>query len=82
MAFGDGDYRQTVNRLRPVRSLAARFGGSHAQRDAIDLTLIEAALRAKDAGQSSLHRSDRGTEPHRAAGTINRALHEVGPKAR
>jgi hypothetical protein len=36
-----------------VRSLAARFGGSHAQRDAIDLTLIEAALRAKDARLSA-----------------------------
>ena len=29
----------------------SRFGGSHAQRDVIDLTLIEAALRA---GQQSI----------------------------
>jgi hypothetical protein len=31
--------------LRPIRSYAHRFGGSHAQRDLIDLTLIEAASR-------------------------------------
>ena len=34
--------------LRPIRAIAHRFGGSHAQRDVIDLTLIEAALRAGD----------------------------------
>ena len=31
--------------LRPLRSHAHRFGGSHAQRDLIDLTLIEGASR-------------------------------------
>jgi hypothetical protein len=45
-AFGDGHYAETVTRLRAVRSIAHRFGGSHAQRDVLDLTLIEAALRA------------------------------------
>jgi hypothetical protein len=44
-AFGDGDYAQTVRLLRPVRDIAQRFGGSHAQRDVLDLTLVEAALR-------------------------------------
>jgi len=47
--FGDGDYAETVRLLRPVRNHAHRFGGSHAQRDLIDLTLIEAALRDKQA---------------------------------
>lgn len=51
LAFGDGDYASTVVLLRPVRTLAHRFGGSHAQRDLIDLTLIEAAFRA---GQTNL----------------------------
>ena len=37
--------------LRGIRSIAHRFGGSHAQRDVLDLTLIEAALRA---GQQDL----------------------------
>jgi hypothetical protein len=45
-AFGDGDYAETVRLLRPIRSNAHRFGGSHAQRDVLDLTLIEAAKRA------------------------------------
>jgi hypothetical protein len=46
VAFGDGRYKDAVRLLRPVRSIAHRFGGSHAQRDVLDLTLIEAALRA------------------------------------
>jgi tetratricopeptide (TPR) repeat protein len=45
-AFGDGNYAEAVTLLRPIRSIAYRFGGSHAQRDVIDLTLIEAAFRA------------------------------------
>jgi hypothetical protein len=45
-AFGEGDYASTVRLLRPIRSYAHRFGGSHAQRDLIDLTLIEAARRS------------------------------------
>ncbi|MGH6768683.1 MAG: tetratricopeptide repeat protein, partial [Xanthobacteraceae bacterium] len=49
--FGEGNYAETVWRLREIRNVAHRFGGSHAQRDIIDLTLIEAALRA---GQQAL----------------------------
>lgn len=44
-AFGEGDYASAVRLLRPIRHAAHRFGGSHAQRDIIDLTLIEAAQR-------------------------------------
>lgn len=47
-AFGSGDYREALAKLRPVRNRAARFGGSHAQRDLIDLTMLEAASRAGD----------------------------------
>lgn len=47
-SFGEGLYDETVRLIRPIRSIAHRFGGSHAQRDVIDLTLIEAALRAGD----------------------------------
>jgi hypothetical protein len=47
-AFGEGNYNETVRLIRPIRSIAHRFGGSHAQRDVIDLTLIEAAMRAGD----------------------------------
>ncbi|MBZ9769362.1 tetratricopeptide repeat protein [Mesorhizobium sp. CA6] len=47
-AFGEGKYDEAARLIRPIRSIAHRFGGSHAQRDVIDLTLIEAALRAGD----------------------------------
>lgn len=53
-AFGRGAYGEAVELLRPVRNRAARFGGSHAQRDIIDLTLIEAARRD---GQRTLARA-------------------------
>lgn len=45
-AFGEARYDETVRLIRQVREIAHRFGGSHAQRDLLDLTLIEAALRA------------------------------------
>jgi hypothetical protein len=44
-AFSRGDYDRTVDLLRSVRLVANRFGGSHAQRDVLDWTMIEAALR-------------------------------------
>jgi hypothetical protein len=47
-AFVSGDFTAAVALLRPIRSYANRFGGSHAQRDLLDLTLIEAALRGGD----------------------------------
>ncbi|MER9065178.1 tetratricopeptide repeat protein [Mesorhizobium sp. M0902] len=47
-AFGEGNYAGTIRLIRPIRAIAHRFGGSHAQRDVIDLTLIEAALRSGD----------------------------------
>ncbi len=51
LAFTDGDYRRAAELLRGVRSTAHRFGGSHAQRDLIDQTLIVAARRS---GQAAL----------------------------
>lgn len=48
VAFADGDMAKAASLLRAVRPIAHRFGGSHAQRDVIDLTLIEAALRGGD----------------------------------
>lgn len=45
-AFARGDYRGAVEALHPVRYIANQFGGSHAQRDVIDWTLTEAAVRS------------------------------------
>jgi tetratricopeptide (TPR) repeat protein len=46
-AFAAGRYGDTISMLQPIRTIANRFGGSHAQRDVIHLTLVEAALRAR-----------------------------------
>jgi hypothetical protein len=45
-AFWRSDYDTAVERLYGARYIANAFGGSHAQRDVIDWTLTEAALRA------------------------------------
>jgi hypothetical protein len=46
IAFHRGDYPKTVDLLQGVRFDVWRIGGSHAQRDIVDWTLTEAALRA------------------------------------
>ncbi|MFD2051820.1 tetratricopeptide repeat protein [Mesorhizobium calcicola] len=58
-AFGERNYAETVRLIRPIRAIAHRFGGSHAQRDVIDLTLIEAALRAGDGALARALTADR-----------------------
>jgi hypothetical protein len=45
-AFEQGSYGQVVDALLPLRLVAHRFGGSNAQRDVIDQTLLEAAKRS------------------------------------
>ena len=46
LAFGDGAYEQVLRELWPVRTRLHEFGGSHAQRDAMERTLLESAIRA------------------------------------
>ena len=45
-AFGDEDYGTCFDILLDVRKRASGFGGSNAQRDVLNLTLLEAAIRA------------------------------------
>lgn len=45
LALARGDADGAVDLIYPVRGLAQRFGGSHAQRDLIDQTLIAAAAQ-------------------------------------
>ncbi|MNL48291.1 hypothetical protein D3C87_1711340 [compost metagenome] len=45
VAFARQDYALSADLLRDLRLIAHRFGGSHAQRDVLALTLVEAALR-------------------------------------
>ena len=47
-AFGREDYAEVVSLLAPLRDTARIIGGSNAQRDVLERTLIEAALRAGD----------------------------------
>jgi hypothetical protein len=44
-AFRRGDHVRAAERLWSARHIVNAFGGSHAQRDVIDWTLTEAALR-------------------------------------
>lgn len=46
LAFAQGKYAEAVEYLLPVRFRAFHFGGSHAQRDILNWTVIEAMLRA------------------------------------
>jgi tetratricopeptide (TPR) repeat protein len=45
VAFVEDRHADVVAELFPIRRVLARFGGSHAQRDALQRTLLEAALR-------------------------------------
>jgi len=58
-AFVAGDHDTVVSLVRPIRSSAHRFGGSHAQRDLLDLTLIESALRSGDRPLAAAFASER-----------------------
>jgi len=48
IAFARADDVEAIGQLYAVRASAHRFGGSHAQRDLIDQTLIAAAARGGD----------------------------------
>lgn len=54
LALARGDFDGAADLVAPVRGLASRFGGSHAQRDLIDQTLLHAAARG---GRRSLGRA-------------------------
>ncbi|MGP8296817.1 tetratricopeptide repeat protein [Streptomyces inhibens] len=54
IAYGRQDYARAADLLLPIRHRLNDFGGSHAQRDAIQRTLVEASLRA---GRTDLART-------------------------
>jgi len=68
VAMAQGDHGWAAHGLRSVRPIAHRFGGSHAQRDLIDLSLIEAAHRSGDRALAEAVVAERAaTKPHRAS---------------
>jgi tetratricopeptide (TPR) repeat protein len=66
-AFHRGDYDEAVESLLPVRFDLWQIGGSHAQRDVVDWTLTEAAVRADQRDVAlSLAYERLGTRPRSA----------------
>lgn len=58
-AFARGRYADSIAAIEPMRDHAQRFGGSHAQRDLITLTLIEAAIRDGDPARARHYVAER-----------------------
>lgn len=54
LAFGEGRHADAIRLLSSARTIAARAGGSHAQRDVVGLTLLASAAAA---GRRSLARA-------------------------
>jgi tetratricopeptide (TPR) repeat protein len=46
VAFARGEFGAVIADLLPIRTRVHHFGGSHAQRDAVERTLLDAAIRA------------------------------------
>ena len=64
-AYWQGDYAQAVEKLHEARFIVNGFGGSHAQRDIIDCTLTDAALRGGLKDVSSALANERiAVKPH------------------
>lgn len=64
-AFHAGNHAEAATRLLRTRAIVGQFGGSHAQRDIIDLTLTEAALRGNLTGVGRAMASERlALKPH------------------
>jgi tetratricopeptide (TPR) repeat protein len=81
-AFGRGDHARAAGLLRDVRSIAHRFGGSHAQRDLIDLTLLEAAVRSGDRAQAAALAAERqALKPRSPLAKRLAVRHPVQPQA-
>lgn len=65
VAFWRRDYEAAADRLHGARFIANSFGGSHAQRDIIDWTLTEAAVRGNLTGMAEALASERlALKPH------------------
>ena len=83
-AFAVGEFDRAVELLLPLRDVAHRFGGSHAQRDLLSLTLIEAAHRGGERRLARALAAERRTL--KPASPFNwrlwgRALHMLGDAA-
>jgi tetratricopeptide (TPR) repeat protein len=87
LAFGKGEYARAFELLYPIRYRINEFGGSHAQRDAVQRTLLEAAIRSGKAELARTLVSERiGVKPHSPynwlkAGQLAQSLGDEGSAA-
>ncbi len=73
-AFAEGEYEACVEWLERVRHISHRCGGSLAQCDLVELTFIEAAMRAKRARLASALVAERSAQ--RPASPLNGRLRQ------
>ena len=71
-SFGRGEHLRSMELLRRARPRATVIGGSHAQRDVIDQTLLVAAARAGEVGAVRALVSERLERRHWSAESISR----------
>lgn len=84
LAFAQGRYADVIADLQPIRSVFHLFGGSHAQRDALQRTLVEAALRAQRPSLAAALTAERVSRRERSSYNWiqrARALREQGHEA-
>jgi hypothetical protein len=83
-AFAAGRYGDALDQLIDIRDAASAVGGSHAQRDVIDLTLIAAAARAGDRALADALAGERTARKPSAAGSAAQliAVNSRPPAAR
>jgi hypothetical protein len=72
--FADGRYARAIELALPVRDIAHRFGGSHAQRDVITLTIVVAAIRAGQPRLANHLLAERAV--HKPASPLGWRLHQ------
>ena len=81
-AFANNRYAEAIAAIEPVRDTANRFGGSHAQRDLLTLTLIDASIRAgRYAPGTALHRRAAGAQTNGVERAVAGALRARVPSS-
>ena len=76
LAFADGDYKACARTLEPVAAEVVRIGGSHAQREIIEDTLLVAFMKsgepakARDLLDKRLHRRPSPRDPRWRAAAL------------
>jgi tetratricopeptide (TPR) repeat protein len=80
IAFSAGRHAEAAEKLATVRGVAQRFGGSHAQRDVLSLTALQAAMKAGMKSTAEALASERTMmKPHSPwAARLSRQARNIG----